>query len=432
MTTTCGYFPSGRSVAFSHRQRNVQCWPRSLTLDEPALQVRLLLAGNLPWREPLACLPSRALPGALRPKLGEETRKAVGVVAQPVKQLSGIARTPQSAQLAGSGAPWETLRTRMIVGHSLVAPLLIVETAAVALRLAETIWLGSPHGILGRVSRLASALRDAALPVLRYTPKFRGKTRVMRAIEALLPPASSEAWTTLRDGSRMRLDLRVPLESWVFWTGHHDDVALRELVAHMPREAVALEVGANIGLFAVPLGRWAAAVGGQVYAFEPMRGSYLRLLENVGANRLEQTVMSLPVALGAENGHAQLEPIEDAPSGNAIRVSHASERSVTVELRRLDDLASDLPITRCDVVKVDIEGGEFDFLVGAEGFLQRHRPVVYAELNTVHMRRLGWSDDDLISLAVEWGYRPLIQTSEGFRPYRERTGLMDNVMLIPR
>jgi FkbM family methyltransferase len=249
-------------------------------------------------------------------------------------------------------------------------------------------------------------------------------------MERIAPQDRTEAWAKMRDGSRIKLDLRVPLQSCAFWAGRSDYVAIEALVERMPTGAVAIDVGANVGLFTVPLALRAAETGGHVYAFEPMPGSYMRLLENITANDLSAITTCLQLALGAENGQAEIEPIE-VRTGNAMRVLEPSEISQRVTIKRLDDLAQEVHIVRCDVIKVDIEGGELDFLRGAARFIRQQRPTIYLELNTPHMQRLGWSEDDVLTLAADWGYHALLQTTSGFVPYTERSGLMDNVLLIP-
>ena len=185
----------------------------------------------------------------------------------------------------------------------------------------------------------------------------------------------------------------------------HDREAVDYLVGQLPETGVALDVGANVGLYTVPLARKA----GRVFAFEPLPANYERLGKNVSANNLDSSVACLPTALGATNGTIVLEPTSPGGrTGNAAQAQPGSPTGVEVPIRRLDDVALELGVRQCDVVKVDIEGGELEFLRGGEQFLREHMPVIYLELNGIHMSRFGWSTADLLDLIARWGYRPVV------------------------
>jgi FkbM family methyltransferase len=64
-----------------------------------------------------------------------------------------------------------------------------------------------------------------------------------------------------------------------------------------------LDIGANVGLWSVQLGRRLAALGGRVWAFEPVATNFARLERNVLLNGLGRTkVTTIRTALGDEEG----------------------------------------------------------------------------------------------------------------------------------
>ena len=254
---------------------------------------------------------------------------------------------------------------------------------------------------------------------------FRGKPRVIATANRLVG-ADGPIWTNLRNG-RMRLDMRVPLENAAFWNRGIDDRAITRLREAIVEGAVVLDIGANIGLFAVPLGRAALAQGGRLIAFEPMPMSAARLRENLAANNVAATV--LEVALGAEDGTAEMAPMEPGETANAAFVERATGSSTTVKVMRLDEIAAELALHRCDVVKVDVEGGELAVLRGGATFLEHHQPLIYLELNDPRMEAMGWKESELLELARSWGYEVFVETGEGFERFR-RTGPMDNILLV--
>jgi FkbM family methyltransferase len=131
-----------------------------------------------------------------------------------------------------------------------------------------------------------------------------------------------------------------------------------------------LDVGANIGIFCVNIASFRSIYPDlQVYAFEPNPDTATRLRAN--AEPLGIKVFSF--ALADHNG--SLEFVDGAVSNvfttaeNASSYSIRRERSLC-ECRRLDDL----PINGNSIVmKIDVEGQEFEVLLGAKRYFDGGR-----------------------------------------------------------
>ena len=131
-----------------------------------------------------------------------------------------------------------------------------------------------------------------------------------------------------------------------------------------------LDIGANIGVFAITIARFRTLYPDlKVYAFEPNPDTARRLRAN--AEPLGVTV--LEVALSDRVGTHEF--VDGAVSNvfatveNASPYSIKSERSFC-ECRRLDDL-----LIQGDslVMKIDVEGCEWEVLQGAMGLFQANR-----------------------------------------------------------
>lgn len=142
----------------------------------------------------------------------------------------------------------------------------------------------------------------------------------------------------------------------------------------VPPGGVAIDVGANLGEWSVPL---AAAVGrdGMVLCIEPNPAVATALAATLRINNFTQAEV-LAVALGSEDGEGRL-LIESGDSGLS-RLS-ASEAAIPVPLRRLDPLLRERLFTRVDLIKIDVEGHERFVLAGAAETLRCFRPGVVFE-----------------------------------------------------
>jgi FkbM family methyltransferase len=137
---------------------------------------------------------------------------------------------------------------------------------------------------------------------------------------------------------------------------------------------VALDIGANIGCHTLTMARLVGPEG-MVAAFEPQRIVYQNLCANIALNALNN-VHALNMAVGAVGGTINLPPIDYAVAGNfgGVALSNLAQGE-TVEVAALDSM----PLDRCDLIKIDVEGMEHDVLTGAGATIARHRPALYIE-----------------------------------------------------
>lgn len=134
-------------------------------------------------------------------------------------------------------------------------------------------------------------------------------------------------------------------------------------------DAVALDVGANIGALTIPLAQLAA----HVHAFEPQPAMADLLEENVRrAGQGRVTVHRC--AVGQAAGTIRLPRVRYDRPGNFGGLSMGGE-GPEVPVITIDSLA----LPRVDLIKADVEGAELDVLLGAEQTLTRFRPHLYLE-----------------------------------------------------
>jgi FkbM family methyltransferase len=129
--------------------------------------------------------------------------------------------------------------------------------------------------------------------------------------------------------------------------------------------SVAIDVGANVGLFTVA---FAQAVGdsGRVVAIEPYPPSVNDLTENLRRNGLANVIV-IPMAVGPIHGSGRL-VISDDPA--LVRVEQTSDEDLEgVPVTTLDEIWNDLARPTVSVLKIDVEGSEIGVLRGATALL---------------------------------------------------------------
>jgi FkbM family methyltransferase len=243
-------------------------------------------------------------------------------------------------------------------------------------------------------SRAATALLELFGRAGRVLPDVRGRGRISIAVSSFLMKAGAHPVVEgkMARGHRMRLDCRVPSHCWAFFSGRYDDEKIAVLLSFLRPGGIALDVGANIGFYAVPLAIRAKAIGSQVVAVEPVATNAEWLRYNLALNGCSDVTEVLEVALGNECGQAEMVLAEDFLGGGVVGNAIISSQlygpeftRATVQLNTLDRIWPNKP--RIDVIKVDIEGQETNFLEGGQKTIAAHRPAFLIETNRWHPGR---------------------------------------------
>jgi len=155
--------------------------------------------------------------------------------------------------------------------------------------------------------------------------------------------------------------------------------SLRNLAAlvdqHVPRDAVVLDVGANIGLSAILLSRRVATV----IAYEPSPVNLRYLHQNLVRNRITNVTV-IAAAVSAEPGELRFHEGQFRAGSHIVTTGHiALERMSTISVPAIPLDSQILPTIA--FIKLDVEGHEPDVLAGARALLARDRPLIYCEVN---------------------------------------------------
>lgn len=156
---------------------------------------------------------------------------------------------------------------------------------------------------------------------------------------------------------------------------------------------VAIDVGANIGALTVAMARLVQP-GGAIVAFEPQRAIYDILCNNLRLNGLAN-VTAFCRAMGSAAGTIRVPPLNYDRTDNFGGVALGGALGEEVQLVTLDSLG----VPRLRLLKVDVEGMEFEAISGARATIERLRPALYVENDRADRSQR------LISLLFEIGYR---------------------------
>ena len=167
---------------------------------------------------------------------------------------------------------------------------------------------------------------------------------------------------------------------------------------HLNKNSNCIDIGANLGHILMEI--VAAAPNGKHYAFEPIPDLYTSLKK-----RFSKNTAVYNYALSSKKGTATFNYYPGRPAVSGFRernnLGNVEPQLLSVQMEKLDDIIpADLKI---DLVKIDVEGAEFEVLQGAKETLKRNHPLVLFECGIGGADVYGTSPDQIYELFQECG-----------------------------
>ncbi|HXI08583.1 MAG: FkbM family methyltransferase [Bradyrhizobium sp.] len=171
------------------------------------------------------------------------------------------------------------------------------------------------------------------------------------------------------------------------------------LRAHLRQGGVFVDVGANVGTYALALARDVGA-GGKVIAIEPHPVTHARLAFNHAASAYEQ-VKLVRAASGAEDGELLIETDGDNLGASHIVSGIASGKAIRVPALRLVRILQEAGAGNIDALKIDVEGYEDRVLMP---FFKTAPPSLWPKAVVIeHLSKDEWQDDCIADMVAR-GY----------------------------
>lgn len=145
--------------------------------------------------------------------------------------------------------------------------------------------------------------------------------------------------------------------------------------------AVALDIGANVGIYAGVLSR-IVGPNGTVFALEPYPPTYNQLVRNLARMRV-RNVRALKLAVANLEGDVSLElPLRGGSAVNDpyVHVTPGSSGRGATRATTVDELSRRSGLSRLDFIKIDVEGFESAVIEGALWALEEFRPKLLVEI----------------------------------------------------
>jgi len=178
----------------------------------------------------------------------------------------------------------------------------------------------------------------------------------------------------------LRLALHLPRDK-VFWLGTYELKVCEWLIKHLQKDEICWDIGGYTGYFSAIMSRQS---GQPVYCFEPLPMNRKLIRKQSELNSNVQIVV-VPCALGSNDGYADF-LIMPEPSMGKLAISTfqkdaSPEKKVKVPVTTIDEVVKSRKVPPPNLLKIDVEGAEFQVLLGGEQILREYRPKILLEIH---------------------------------------------------
>jgi len=215
--------------------------------------------------------------------------------------------------------------------------------------------------------------------------------------------------------------------SYEYILGNYEDPALIEtFMGWLKPDTVFYDLGAHIGYYSL-LANCVISTG-KIYAFEPLPANRLVFEKIVALNKAQiqhHNIELFPFAVSDSSKELSFSNDPDHAEGNTfIQTSpvfaHAAN-SIMVKSISIDEWIKQAHAAP-DIIKIDVEGAEYEVLKGAMHTLQTYKPKI---LLATHDCQLPGVKDQCLNLLKELGYTV---THTGY--YNKQLAGLDDFMAI--
>lgn len=174
------------------------------------------------------------------------------------------------------------------------------------------------------------------------------------------------------------------------------------------------DIGANIGWYSCHMAK--KLPNSKIYAFEPIPETFEKLRQNVELNKLENVVLNnIAFSSKVEKMTFFYSPLVTGASSSQNITESENMSKLVCNADTIDNYISVKNIDKLDLIKCDVEGGEFFVFKGGERTIREFKPVIFTEMLRKWASKFGYSPNDIISFFTTFGYKCYVSDAGNLR-----------------
>lgn len=195
------------------------------------------------------------------------------------------------------------------------------------------------------------------------------------------------------------------LEILNFGTYEQDDALFLFKLAES--DFTVFDVGANIGWYSLNFSK--IIKNGIIFSFEPIPVTLENLRENLLLNNVSN-IKLFNIALSNTNGEVDFYFNPDELGASSARNIKELDQINKVKCRTqtLDSFCIENEITKLDLIKCDVEGGEFFVFEGGLDTIKKYQPIVFTEMLRKWSAKFDYHPNKIIKYFSDLDYKCFI------------------------
>jgi FkbM family methyltransferase len=181
-----------------------------------------------------------------------------------------------------------------------------------------------------------------------------------------------------------------------------EEKIISDIISELDNSDVFYDIGSNIGVYSCFIGQ---ELPNNVVAFEPSPVAYEKLKENSEVN--DNLFDHFQIAVSSSDDVVDFAVDVGDTYSRMSTLNISSNKSQyelhEIEQRRLDSFVVEKNLPRPTIVKIDVEGAEYDVLSGMEDIWNSVR-IIYCEIHHSDLEGFGTSADEILDLIESKGF----------------------------
>jgi FkbM family methyltransferase len=206
------------------------------------------------------------------------------------------------------------------------------------------------------------------------------------------------------------------IPEFIITNNGYEEVTLHKIESILMNDNVFFDLGANIGFYTV-LGSKLVGKNGKVISFEPTPDTRKYLIKNILANDLHNVVVE-PLAISNKSGKAFFEVTDNSECNSIVLDENVVSEMIEIDTISIDDYCIKNNINSIDLIKMDIEGQEYNALLGMNNINKKSKNLkLIFEFNADNLNKNNQQPFIILETLVEMGFTSFTILLEGEKSF---------------
>jgi len=256
--------------------------------------------------------------------------------------------------------------------------------------------------------------------IIPFIPTNRLRRFVLKNVNTVfgkIPIGKYYRTVNLKGLFNIKIDIGEYIGSELYFIREFERNTFESIQKLMIKGKYFFDVGGNIGLISLMVNQICSG-DVAIHIFEPAPDNFELLKYNIEMNGIDNAILN-NVAVSSEDGTTlKINIYEDQAYNSVYMLDRVPFKSkIEVPVLSIDGYIDKNKIRpdMIELIKVDVEGYEYNVLKGASRLLTEFSPKILCEISHANLSKSGLSPYDVISSLFSYGYRCYVYKNRSFR-----------------